>query len=101
MTELAEYYEMSPAGSRRRRSGKSGNRSTRFLRRAVYKESAREAMKEETMRAIAHDLSAIVRRDAKTDWQVKESVRAKLRTSIKRLLLKHGYPPDQEPRRPT
>ena len=52
---------------------------------------------DDTIRAIAHDLTAIVRRDAKTDWQVKESVRAKLRTSIKRLLLKHGYPPDQEP----
>jgi type I restriction enzyme R subunit len=54
-------------------------------------------MQDATVRAIAHDLTRIVRRDAKTDWQVKESVRAKLRTSIKRLLLQHGYPPDQEP----
>ncbi|MGK0716810.1 type I restriction enzyme endonuclease domain-containing protein [Leucobacter sp. W1153] len=34
-----------------------------------------------------------MRRDAKTDWRVKEQVRAKLRTSIKRLLRRHGYPP--------
>lgn len=59
-------------------------------------EAAREAMQDDTMRVIAHELTEIVRRDAKTDWQVKETVRAKLRTSIKRLLLKHGYPPDHE-----
>lgn len=45
----------------------------------------------------AYRLTEIVRNDAKTDWQVKESVRAKLRTPIKRLLLQHGYPPDKEP----
>lgn len=60
-------------------------------------ESARTVMADETMKAIAHELAEIVRRDAKTDWNVKETVRAKLRTRIKRLLLKHGYPPDQEP----
>ena len=60
-------------------------------------ESARLAMEDETLRAIAHELTEIVRNDAKTDWQVKETVRAKLRTRIKRLLLQHGYPPDQEP----
>ncbi len=49
------------------------------------------------MRAIAHELTEIVRRDAKTDWQVKETVRTKLRTRIKRLLLAKGYPPDHEP----
>ncbi|NHN55994.1 type I restriction endonuclease subunit R [Calidifontibacter sp. DB0510] len=58
-------------------------------------ESAREAMQDETLKEIAHELTDIVRRDAKTDWSVKEQVRAKLRTTIKRLLLKHGYPPDK------
>jgi len=47
------------------------------------------------LKRIAHDLVEIVRRDAKTDWNVKEQVRAKLRTTIKRLLRTHGYPPDQ------
>ena len=52
---------------------------------------------DETLKKIAHELVDIVRRDAKTDWSVKEQVRAKLRATIKRLLLKYGYPPDQEP----
>lgn len=60
-------------------------------------ESARDAMQDDVMKKIAHELTDIVRRDAKTDWNIKEQVRAKLRTTIKRLLLKHGYPPDKAP----
>jgi len=97
---IAEIVELAKAIRAQRERGEQTGLSENEL--AFYdalstNESAREAMKDETIRAIAHDLTAIVRRDAKTDWQVKESVRAKLRTSIKRLLLKHGYPPDQEP----
>jgi type I restriction enzyme R subunit len=51
---------------------------------------------DDTLKKIAHELVAIVRRDAKTDWSVKEQVRAALRAAIKRLLLRYGYPPDQE-----
>ena len=51
---------------------------------------------DDKLKAIAHDLVDIVRRDAKTDWAVKEQVRAKLRASVRRLLLRHGYPPDQQ-----
>jgi type I restriction enzyme R subunit len=97
---IAEIVELAKAIRAQRQRGIDTGLSDNEL--AFYdalstNESARVAMRDETMRAIAHDLTAIVRRDAKTDWQVKESVRAKLRTSIKRLLLKHGYPPDQEP----
>lgn len=53
-------------------------------------------LSDEVLKKIAHGLVEIVRRDAKTDWSVKEQVRAKLRSTIKRLLLKYGYPPDQE-----
>ena len=51
---------------------------------------------DETLKKIAHKLVEIVRRDAKTDWAVKEQVRAKLRSTIRRLLLQNGYPPDQQ-----
>jgi type I restriction enzyme R subunit len=30
------------------------------------------------------------------DWTAKESVRAKLRVMVKRILRKHGYPPDKQ-----
>lgn len=60
-------------------------------------ESAVIELGDDTLKQIAHDLVRIVRADAKTDWSVKEQVRAKLRATIKRLLLRYGYPPDQEP----
>ena len=46
---------------------------------------------------IARDLVAVMQRDVRTDWTVREDVRARLRSSIKRLLVKHGYPPDKQP----
>ncbi|HET7398149.1 MAG TPA: type I restriction endonuclease subunit R [Intrasporangium sp.] len=60
-------------------------------------ESAVDVMGEGVLADIARELVAIMRRDIRTDWMVREDVRAKLRTSIKRLLVKHGYPPDQQP----
>lgn len=60
-------------------------------------ESAVDVMGEGVLADIARELVAIMRRDIRTDWTVREDVRAKLRTSIKRLLVKHGYPPDEQP----
>ncbi|MGH3253015.1 MAG: type I restriction enzyme endonuclease domain-containing protein, partial [Trebonia sp.] len=37
-----------------------------------------------------------LRRDITTDWVARDDVRAKIRSTIKRLLAKHGYPPDAE-----
>lgn len=36
-------------------------------------------------------------RDVRTDWTVRDDVRAKLRSSIKRLLVRFVYPPDRQP----
>jgi hypothetical protein len=46
---------------------------------------------------IARELVAVMQRDIKTDWTVRDDVRAKLRSSIKRLLVKYNYPPDKQP----
>ncbi|HEY2764138.1 MAG TPA: type I restriction enzyme endonuclease domain-containing protein [Pseudonocardiaceae bacterium] len=46
---------------------------------------------------IARELVSVMRRDMRTDWTVRDDVRAKLRSSIKRLLIKHRYPPDKQP----
>ena len=46
---------------------------------------------------IARDLVKSLRRDVTTDWVSRDDVRAKLRSTIKRLLAKHGYPPDAQP----
>ena len=59
-------------------------------------ESAELLLGDDLLAQIARDLVQIVRRDVKTDWTVREDVRAKLRTTIKRLLMRYDYPPDQQ-----
>lgn len=58
--------------------------------------SAVDVMGEDVLAQIARDLVATVRRDLRTDWLQREAVQAKLRTTIKRLLRKYGYPPDKQ-----
>jgi len=97
---MAEIVEIAKAIKAQRERGEEtglADDELAFYDALISNESAQLAMQDETMRKIAHDLTQIVKRDAKTDWQVKETVRAKLRTRIKRLLLTHGYPPDKEP----
>lgn len=60
-------------------------------------ETAMDVMGDDVLAQIARDLVATMRRDTRTDWTVREDVKAKLRASIKRLLRKYGYPPDQQP----
>ncbi|MGW5572360.1 type I restriction endonuclease subunit R [Nocardia thailandica] len=59
--------------------------------------SAVEKMGPEVLGQIARELASIMRRDTKTDWTVRDDVRAKLRSTIKRLLIKYRYPPDKQP----
>jgi type I restriction enzyme R subunit len=59
-------------------------------------DSAVKILGDETLRAIARELVSMVRRNATIDWTVKESVRARLRTLVKRILRKYGYPPDKQ-----
>jgi type I restriction enzyme R subunit len=59
-------------------------------------DSAVKVLGDETLRTIARELVDCVRGNVTIDWTVKESVRAKLRTMVKRILRKHGYPPDKQ-----
>ncbi len=46
------------------------------------------------MKQIAHELTENVRNNTSIDWQYKQSVQAKLRVLVKRILRKYKYPPD-------
>jgi len=48
------------------------------------------------LREIARTLVAQVKQNTTIDWTLKESVRAKLRTIVKRVLRRYGYPPDKQ-----
>ena len=56
--------------------------------------SAREAMQSDTLRLMARKLTEMVKDMPKLDWTQRESVRASLRRNVRRLLARHGYPPD-------
>jgi type I restriction enzyme R subunit len=49
-----------------------------------------------TLRAIAQELVRTVRANVTIDWTLRENVRAQLRVLVKRILRKHGYPPDKQ-----
>ena len=59
-------------------------------------DSAVKVLGNETLRTIAQELVETVRRNATIDWTVRESVRAGMRNAVRRVLRKHGYPPDKE-----
>ena len=46
--------------------------------------------------SVAVELVETVRRNVAIDWTLRESIRAKLRVMVKRVLRKHGYPPDKQ-----
>ena len=48
------------------------------------------------LRELAIVLTSTIRNNISVDWTIKESARAKIRTVVKRLLRKYGYPPDME-----
>ena len=59
-------------------------------------DSAVEVLGDEMLRTIAVELVETVRQNVTIDWTLKESVRAKLRVMVKRVLRRHGYPPDKQ-----
>ena len=68
-----------------------------FYDAVASNESAVLEQGDDVLAQIARELVAIMRRDVRTDWTVREDVRAKLRSSIKRLLVRYKYPPDKQP----
>jgi type I restriction enzyme R subunit len=96
---IAELVEMAKeirdAAKRGERMGLSDDELA-FYDALGANDSAVQALGDETLKAIARDLVASVRKTVSIDWTVKESVRARLRAMVKRLLRKYGYPPDKQ-----
>ena len=67
-----------------------------FYTAVANNDSARDLMQQDKLRELAVVLTETIRQNATIDWTIKESVKAKLRVSVKRLLRKYGYPPDMQ-----
>ena len=59
-------------------------------------DSAVQVLGDETLRDIARELVKTVRDNVRIDWTLRENVIANLRRLVKRILRKHGYPPDKQ-----
>ena len=95
LIELAK--EMREAKSRGEKLGLTEEEEA-FYDALEVNDSAVKVLGDETLKTIARELVEAVRRNVTIDWTVRESVRAKLRTTVKRLLRKYGYPPDKQER---
>jgi len=68
----------------------------RFYDALADNESATRELGDEVLKQIAHELTENLRENLTVDWASRESVRAKLRLMVKRILRKYKYPPDQQ-----
>ncbi|HNY86835.1 MAG TPA: type I restriction endonuclease subunit R [Candidatus Hydrogenedentes bacterium] len=59
-------------------------------------DSAVKVLGDDTLRMIARELVETVRRNVTIDWTMRDNVQAQLRVLVKRILRKHGYPPDKQ-----
>ena len=59
----------------------SENRSTSFL-------------DDDKMKELIHTIVDVVRKNATVDWEKRDDVRAKLRLTVRKVLMRYGYPPD-------
>jgi type I restriction enzyme R subunit len=66
----------------------------KFYDALANNESAVRELQDETLKKIAQELTQNLRENLTVDWSERESVRAKLRLMVKRILKKYKYPPD-------
>ena len=57
-------------------------------------DSAVKAMGDAKLKVIAAELITQVKKSVTIDWTLRESARARIKVMVKRILKKHGYPPD-------
>ena len=87
MIEMAKDLQEQPA------DGLSAE-EVAFYDALALNDSARDLMGNEELRVIATELVEAVRGNASVDWWRKQNVRTKMRVTIRRILKKHGFPPD-------
>jgi type I restriction enzyme R subunit len=59
-------------------------------------DSAVDVLGDDQLRVIAREVADTVRNNATIDWTIRETARANLRRYVRRVLRRHGYPPDQQ-----
>ena len=87
--------EMRQAGRRGEKLGLN-QEEVAFYDALETNDSAVKALGDENLKFIAQELVKTIRANVTIDWTAKESVRARLRVMVKKVLRKYGYPPDKQ-----
>jgi len=51
-------------------------------------------LNDDKMKELIHTIVDVIRKNATVDWSKRDDVRAKLRLTVKKILMRYGYPPD-------
>ncbi|TDM05987.1 MAG: DEAD/DEAH box helicase [Ideonella sp. MAG2] len=96
MEELVEMAKKFREAAARGETLGLSDDEVKFYDALATNESAVRELSDETLKKIAHELTESLRQNISVDWSQRESVRAKLRLMVKRILRKYKYPPDAE-----
>ncbi len=96
MEELVEMAKKFRAAAARGEQLGLTDDEVRFYDALVHNESAVRELTDATLKLIAHELTENLRQNLTVDWSARESVQARLRLMVKRILRKYKYPPDQQ-----
>jgi type I restriction enzyme, R subunit len=92
--ELIKLAKDLEAASQRGESLGLNEEEVAFYDALASNDSAKQAMGDDKLKVIAGELIHQVRKSVTIDWQYREGARAKIRVLVKRILNRHGYPPD-------
>ena len=94
--ELIEMAKKFAAASKRGDALGLNDDELAFYDALANNEASVRELGDETLAKIAHELTDSLRQNVSVDWSSRDSVRAKLRLMVKRILRKYKYPPDQQ-----
>lgn len=94
--ELIEMAKKFAAASKRGEALGLNEDELAFYDALANNEASVRELGDEILARIAHELTTSLRQNVTVDWNNRESVRAKLRLLVRRILRKYKYPPDQQ-----
>jgi len=94
LQELIDLAREARAARRRGEDEGLSQDEVAFYDALAENESAVELMGNDSLKAIAHELLVGLKSNVSVDWSHRKSARARIRVLVKRILRKHGFPPD-------
>ena len=90
LSEIAKELRLEDA-----KSEELGLSSEEYAFYSVLKENdSTSFLNDEKMKELIHTIVEVIRKNATVDWSKRDDVRAQLRLTVKKILMRYGYPPD-------